>query len=117
MRLPAILVVAIAVTACTSTTQPGPDPACASALKAEQNLQAHQGTDQTDESTIDQDFISFADALNTAAQHETDPAKAKTMTALAGDYTALVQSQSGAAQLPDLNTVSSDGAAFDKSCA
>ena len=126
MRLLAILAAAIAVTGaitgCTSTqgpgpgSGPGPDPACVAALKAEQNLRAHQGTDQSDESAIDQDFMNFADALNTAAQQESDPAKAKAMTALAEDYAALVGSQSGAAQLPDMNTVSSDGAAFDKSC-
>ncbi|HJP76432.1 MAG TPA: hypothetical protein VJ914_19345 [Pseudonocardiaceae bacterium] len=120
MRLLAILVVAIAITGCTGTQGPGsssgPDQACAAALKAERNLQAHQGTDQSDESAIDQDFMNFADALNSAAQHEADPAKAKAMTALAEDYAALVGSQSGAAQLPDMNTVSSDGAAFDKSC-
>ena len=38
------------------------------------------------------------------------------MTALANDYTALVESQSGAAQLPDMSTVQNDGAAFDKAC-
>ncbi len=99
-----------------STSPPGPDAACASALKAERDLQAHQGTDQNDESAIDADFTNFAQALTTAAQHEANPTTAKAMTALANDYTALVESQSGAATLPDMNTVSSDGAAFDKSC-
>ncbi len=94
----------------------GPDPACAAALKAEQDLRAHQDTDQSDESAIDQDFTNFADALSAAAQHEANPAKAKAMDALANDYTALVESQSGTAQLPDMNTVSNDGAAFDKAC-
>lgn len=96
---------------------PGPDAACAAARKAEQTLQAHQGADQSDESAIDQDFMNFADALSTEAAHERNPAKAKAMTALANDYTALVQSQSGAAELPDMNALSDDGAAFDKACA
>jgi hypothetical protein len=93
-----------------------PDPACVAALKAEQDLRTHQDTDQTDQSAIDQDFLNFADALGNAAQHESNPATAKAMTALADDYTALVESQSGAAQLPDMSTVSGDGAAFDKAC-
>jgi hypothetical protein len=38
------------------------------------------------------------------------------MTALADDYTALVASQSGAAQLPSMATVQSDGAAFEAAC-
>src|SRR5947209_3549948 len=101
----------------TSTTRPATaDPACAAAKKAERDLQAHQGTDQSDETAIDRDFMNFADALSSAAQHEENPATARAMTALANDYTALVQSQSGAAQLPDMSTVSNDGAAFDKSC-
>ena len=50
------------------------------------------------------------------AQQEKKPATAKAMTALANDYTALVESRSGAAQLPDMSTVQSDGAAFDKAC-
>jgi FlaG/FlaF family flagellin (archaellin) len=94
----------------------GPDPACVAALKAGQTLQARQGKDQNSESAIDQDFTNFANALNAAAQHETHPATAKAMTTLADDYTALVESQSGAAQLPDLSTIQGDGAAFDKAC-
>jgi hypothetical protein len=94
----------------------GPDPACAAALKAEQALQARQGKDQDSESAIDRDFTSFASALNAAAQREKHQATAKAMTDLANDYTALVQSQSGAGQLPDMSTVQSDGAAFDKAC-
>ena len=94
----------------------GPDPACAAALKAEQTLQRRQGKDQNNESAIDQDFTNFANALDTAAQQETHPATAKAMTALANDYTALVESQSGAAQLPDMSTIQSDGTAFDKAC-
>src|SRR5205807_9049092 len=50
------------------------------------------------------------------AQRETHPATAKAMTALASDYTDLVASQSGAAQLPDMSTVQNDGTAFDKAC-
>jgi hypothetical protein len=95
---------------------PGPDPACAAALKAEQTLQARQSKDQNNESALDQDFTNFANALSAAAEQEKHPATAKAMTALANDYNALVESQSGAEQLPDMNTVESDGAAFDKAC-
>jgi len=95
----------------------GPDQACLAALKAEQALQARQGKDAGSESALDQDFTNFASALNSAAQREKDPATAKAMTDLANDYTALVQSQSGAAQLPDMSSVDSDGTAFDKACA
>jgi hypothetical protein len=94
----------------------GPDPACAAALKAEQTLQARQGKDSSSETALDRDFTSFASALNAAAQKEKHPATATAMTALASDYTALVASQSGAAQLPDMSTVQSDGTAFDKAC-
>jgi hypothetical protein len=94
----------------------GPDPACADVLKAEQTLQSHQNTDQNDESAIDQDFTNFAQALGTAAQHESNPATAKAMTALADDYNALVESQSGAAELPDMTTVENDGTTVDKAC-
>jgi hypothetical protein len=95
---------------------PGPDPACAAALKAEQVLQARQDKDQDNESALDQDFTNFANALSAAAQQETHPAAAKAMTALASDYNDLVESQSGAADLPDMNTVENDGAAFNKAC-
>jgi hypothetical protein len=95
---------------------PGPDPACVAALKAEQTLQARQGKDQNNEPALDKDFTNFASALSAAAQQETHPATAKAMTALANDYTDLVESQSGAAQLPDMSTIQSDGAAFDKAC-
>jgi hypothetical protein len=95
---------------------PGPDPACAAALKARQALQARQGKDQSSQSAIDKDLTNFASALNAAAGQETRPAVAKAMTALADDYTALVQSQSGAVPLPSVSTVQSDGAAFDKAC-
>jgi hypothetical protein len=95
---------------------PGPDPGCAAARKAEQTLQARQGKDQNSQSAIDQDFTNFANALNAAARQETHPATAKAMTALADDYTALVESQSGGAQLPSVSTVQNDGAAFDEAC-
>jgi hypothetical protein len=94
----------------------GPDPSCLAALKAEQALQARQGKDQDSETAIDRDFTSFASALNTAAQRETRQATAKAMTDLANDYTALVDSQNGAGQLPDMSTIQGDGAAFDKAC-
>jgi len=86
------------------------------AEKAEQTLQSRQGPDQNNESALDQDFMNFASALGDAAQSEKRPAAAQAMTALASDYTALVQSQSGAAQLPDMSQVRNDGAAFDKAC-
>lgn len=95
---------------------PGPDPACAAALKAEQTLRTRQVKDQSNESALDQDFTNFASALSAAGQHETHPATARAMTALANDYTDLVQSQSGAAELPDMTTVENDGTAFDKAC-
>jgi hypothetical protein len=95
----------------------GPDLACSAAQKAERILQARQGSDQRNESALDKDFTNFASALSAAAQKETDPARAKAITALASDYTALVESQSGAVQLPDMNTVENDGAAFQRACA
>lgn len=107
--------------AATRTSAPvyGPsvsDQACAAAQNAEQTLQSRQGQDQNDESALDQDFMNFAAALSTAAQSEKRPAVAQAMTALANDYTDLVDSQSGAAQLPDMSQVQKDGAAFDKAC-
>jgi hypothetical protein len=93
-----------------------PDPACAAAENAEQTLQSRQGQDQNNESALDQDFMNFAAALSAAAQSEKRPAAAQAMTALANDYTALVESQSGAAQLPAMSQVQKDGAAFDKAC-
>ena len=118
------LVVAIAIGGCAdhgTTTAPvraphGPDAACADVHTAEQTLRAHQSTDQTDESAVDQDFMNFSAALGSAAQHESDPATAKAMTALADDYNALVESQSGAAKLPDMSKIENDGAALDKAC-
>jgi hypothetical protein len=110
---------AVASSARMSAPVDGPyglDAACVAARKAEQTLQARQGKDENAESALDLDFTNFAAALNAAAQQETHPATAKAMTALANDYTALVESQSGAAQLPDMSTIQSDGAAFDKAC-
>jgi hypothetical protein len=95
---------------------PAPDAACFAARKAEQTLQARQGKDQGSQSAIDKDFTDFASALNAAARQATHPATAKAMTALADDYTALVASQSGAAQLPSVATMQSDGAAFEAAC-
>jgi hypothetical protein len=95
---------------------PAPDAACLAAEQAEQALQSSQTRDQDNESALDQDFTNFAAALTAAAQREKRPATARAMTALANDYTDLVQSQSGAAQLPDMSQVQSDGAAFDKAC-
>jgi hypothetical protein len=93
-----------------------PDAACVAAEKAEQTLQSHQGQDQNNETALDQDFTNFATALTAAAQSERSPAAAQAMTALANDYTALVESQSGGAQLPDMSQVQKDGAAFEKAC-
>lgn len=93
-----------------------PDAACVAARKAEQALQARQGKDQSSESAIDQDFTNFAKALNAAARQEKHLAVANAMTALANDYTALVESQSGAAPLPSVSAMQNDGAAFDKAC-
>ena len=95
---------------------PGPDPACAAALKAEQTLRARQGKDQDNQSALDQDFTNFANALSAAARQEMHPATAKAMSTLANDFDALVESQSGAEELPDMDTVENDGAAFDKAC-
>jgi len=95
---------------------PAADPACVAAENAEQTLQSRQGKDQNDESALDQDFMNFAAALGATAQSEKRPAAARAMTALANDYTALVESQSGAAQLPRMSQIQKDGAAFDRAC-
>ena len=107
-----------AASAKASVAMAGPvaDPGCTAAKAAEATLQARQGKDQSSETALDNDFTNFANALNNAAGLEKNPAKAQAMTALASDYTNLVQSQSGAAQLPDMTTVQNDGAAFDKAC-
>jgi hypothetical protein len=44
------------------------------------------------------------------------PTAAQAMTNLSNDYTDLVESQTGAAELPDMTTVQADGAAFDRAC-
>jgi hypothetical protein len=128
------LVVGAAVAGCTAATAtagtpaattrsaapvygpPAPDPACVAAEQAEQTLQSRQGKDQSNESALDQDFTNFAAALSAAAQREKHPATAQAMTTLANDYTDLVESQSGAAQLPDMTQIEKDGAAFEKAC-
>ena len=107
---------AAAQTSAPMVGPPVPDAACFAARKAEQTLQTRQGKDQGSQSAIDRDFTNFANALSAAAQDETNPAAAKAMTALASDYNDLVESQSGAAELPDMTTVQNDGAAFDKAC-
>ena len=89
------------------------DPACVAAEQAEQTLQSRQDQDQNDESALDQDFMNFAASLSAAVQTEKRPATAQAITALASDYTAIVESQSGAAQLPAMSQVQKDGAAFD----
>lgn len=95
---------------------PGVDPACVAAERAKQTLMSHQGKDESNQSALNQDFTDFANALSADAQREKRQSAAKAMTALASDYTDLVQSQSGAAQLPDMSQVQSDGTAFDKAC-
>jgi hypothetical protein len=95
---------------------PRPDPACVAALKAQQTLQASQGRDQGNESALDRDFMNFASALTAAARQEKHPATARAMSARADDYTAMVESQSGTAQLPAMNTVEDDGTAFTRAC-
>ena len=95
---------------------PAPDPACAAARTAEQTMQARQGKDQNSQSALNKDFTDFASALNAAAQQATHPAVAKVITALANDYTALVESQSGAVPLPSMSTVQNDGFAFEAAC-
>ena len=107
---------AAAQTSAPMAGPPAPDAGCFAARKAEQTLQSRQGKDQGSQSAIDRDFTNFASALNAAARRATHQAAAKAMTALADDYTALVGSQSGAAQLPSVATMQSDGAAFDKAC-
>ena len=95
---------------------PALDAACVAAKNAEKTLESRQGKDQNNEPALDQDFTNFASALSAAAQLEKRPAAAQAMTALANDYTDLVQSQSGGAQLPDMTQVQNDGTAFDKAC-
>lgn len=96
---------------------PGADPACVTAEKAKQTLVSRQAKDGNNQSALMQDFTNFSNALTAAAQREKHASAAQAMTALASDYTDLVQSQSGAAQLPDMSQVQNDGTAFDKACA
>lgn len=96
---------------------PGPDPACIAAKQAERTLSARQGKDQVNQSALDKDFTNYAAALSAAASREKHPATARAMYALANDFTSLVESQSGAAQLPAMSQVQKDGATFDKDCA
>jgi hypothetical protein len=100
----------------TAVAGPVSDPGCVAAKAAEATLIARQTKDQSNETALDKDFTNFANALNNAAGKEQNQAIAQVITTLANDYTALVQSQSGAQQLPDMTTVQNDGAAFDKAC-
>jgi hypothetical protein len=113
---PAATVTAAARASASVYGPPAPDPACTAALTAEQTLRTRQGDDQDNESALDQDFTNFASALSTAAQQEKRPAVARAMTALANDYNDLVESQGGAAGLPDMTAVENDGTAFEKAC-
>ena len=80
-------------------------------------MQSSQGKDKNNQTALDQDFTSFANRLSADAQQEARPTAAQAMTNLANDYTDLVESQTGGAQLPDMTTVENDGAAFDSACA
>jgi len=93
-----------------------PDAACKDAVRALHILQISQGKDKANVAALDQDFIAFASRLGADAQKETDPAAVRAMTALANDYMDLVESQTGAAELPDMTTVQDDGEAFDRAC-
>jgi hypothetical protein len=107
----------------TATPQPSAtasgavDAACKDALQAEQVLQASQGKDNGNRSALDNDFTTFANRLAADAQKEPNSTAAQAMTSLSNDYTDLVGSQTGAAQLPDVATVQADGVAFDHACA
>ena len=90
---------------------------CRDAVQAEQSLQASQAKDQSNRSALDQDFTAFANRLTADAQKETDPATAEAMNNLSNDYTDLVESQTGGAELPAMTTVQADGTAFERDCA
>jgi hypothetical protein len=90
---------------------------CRDAVQAEQALQTSQAKDQSNRSALDQDFTAFANRLAADAQKETDPAAAQAMTNLSNDYTDLVESQTGGAELPAMTTVQADGTAFERDCA
>jgi hypothetical protein len=79
-------------------------------------LELRQGKDENNQSALTQDFTNFANALTSAAAQEKNQAAANAMNALADDYNALVESQSGAVPLPSMSAVQNDGAAFDKAC-
>lgn len=102
--------------AATASAPASPDAACADAVRAERALEASQGQDKSNPTALDADFTAFASRLGADAQKETNPAAAKAMTSLANDYTNLVQSQSGGAELPGMSTVENDGRAFDQAC-
>jgi len=89
---------------------------CRDAVQAEQSLQVSQAKDQSNRSALDQDFTAFANRLAADAQKETDPAAAQAMTNLSNDYTDLVESQTGGAELPAMTTVQADGTAFERDC-
>jgi hypothetical protein len=93
-----------------------PDASCQAALRAQHTLEVSQVRDNANVTALDADFTKFANALTSDAGHETSSAAAKAMTSLANDYTALVQSQTGNAQLPAMATVQADGAAFTRVC-
>jgi hypothetical protein len=83
---------------------------------AEQVLETSQGKDKGNPGALDQDFTTFANRLAADAQKEANPTAAQAMTNLSNDYTDLVESQTGAAQLPDMTTLQNDGTAFDQAC-
>lgn len=93
-----------------------PDAACQAAVRAQRKLETSQVRDKTNATALDADFTAFANALTADAGRETSTAAAQAMNNLANDYIALVQSQSGAAQLPSMSTVQDDGAAFNRDC-
>lgn len=93
-----------------------PGAACADAVRAERALQASQDKDKSNPAALDADFTAFASRLSADAQKESNPAAAAAMTSLARDYTDLVQSQTGGAELPGMSTVEHDGQAFDRAC-
>jgi hypothetical protein len=95
---------------------PSPDAACADAVRAERALRVSQDKDRSDPSALGADFTAFASRLGADAQKETDPAAARAMTRLANDYTSLVESGTGGAELPAMSTVEHDGTAFGRAC-
>jgi hypothetical protein len=108
---------ATATPAATRTGSAAASAPCRDAVQAEQALQASQARDQSNRSALDQDFTAFANRLAADAQKETDPATAEAMTNLSTDYTDLVESQTGGAELPAMTTVQDDGTAFEQACA